>query len=85
MLMANMSFADIQPRAVTALKNSPIHELRDVAVELRGSQLLLSGGVSSFYHKQLAQEVVWAVCKNLEVELVNLIEVSAAGRSAGDE
>lgn len=64
---------DVQPRAQTALANSPIHELRDLEVEDSDGTLLIRGAVSSFYHKQLAQEVVRSVCKGIEV--VNSIHV----------
>ena len=74
MLMANVSLIDaLQPRAQTALGKSPVCELRDLRVEMRDGALVISGAVSSFYHKQLAQEVVRAVCKDCEVELINLI------------
>ena len=76
MLLTNASHPDtLQPRAQTALHNSPVCELRDLDVARRDGALVISGIVSSFYHKQLAQEVVWAVCKEYEVELVNLIRV----------
>ena len=58
---------DVQPRAQTALAGSPIYELRDLQVEQSDGILLISGSVSSFYHKQLAQEVVRSVCKGIEV------------------
>jgi hypothetical protein len=66
---------DVQPRAQTALANSPIHELRDLRVEQANGALLIRGVVSSFYHKQLAQEVVRAVCREIEIELVNTVRV----------
>lgn len=72
-LMTATSIREIQPRAQTALANSPIHELRSLQVEERGDALLISGSVSTFYHKQLAQEVVRSVCKGTEV--VNSIRV----------
>ncbi len=76
MLMANVSLVDtLQRRAQTALGNSPVGELRDLRVETRDGALMISGAVSSFYHKQLAQEVVRTVCKDCEVELSNLIRV----------
>jgi hypothetical protein len=76
MLLTNVSFVDtLQPRAQSALRNSPVCELRDLEVIRRDGALVISGIVSSFYHKQLAQEVVRAVCKDCEVELVNLIRV----------
>jgi uncharacterized NAD-dependent epimerase/dehydratase family protein len=42
-------------------------------VEQTGEALVLSGLVSSYYHKQLAQEVVRAVAEGLEV--INSIHV----------
>ncbi len=76
MLMARLSPTDVRPRAQAALENSPITELRDLQVEQQSGAIVISGNVSSFYHKQLAQEVVWALCKDLEVDLVNVIRVS---------
>ena len=64
---------DVQPRAQAALTNSPFYELRDLQVEHRNGALLISGCVSSFYHKQLAQEVVRSVCAGIEV--INSIRV----------
>jgi len=76
MRMADVSLLDtIQPRAQTALRNSPVCELRELRVERHDGALVISGTVSSYYHKQLAQEVVRAVCKDCEVELVNAIRV----------
>ncbi len=60
-------------RAQSALVSSPIQALRDVNVERNGGSLVLSGCVCSFYHKQLAQEIVRGVCH--DVELVNSIDV----------
>jgi hypothetical protein len=73
--MAEVSVGDVQPRAQSALASSPIFELRDLVVEDCGGRLLISGAVSSFYHKQLAQEVVRAVCESIDVEVVNSIRV----------
>ena len=74
--MASISATEILPRAQTALAGSPIFELRDLQVERRDKALLISGAVSSFYHKQLAQEVVRSVCKDIDV--VNAISVDQA-------
>ncbi len=60
-------------RAKTALESSPIFELRSLSIRNRGGSLLISGRVSCFYHKQLAQEAVRAVA--LDLELINDIEV----------
>ncbi len=65
----------VQPRAQAALCSSPFYELRDLHVEQRGDALLLSGNVSSFYHKQLAQEVVRSVGAGIKV--VNSVQVES--------
>jgi hypothetical protein len=71
--MGDVSAKDVQPRAQTALATSPIHELRELRIEQQNGALVIRGSVSSFYHKQLAQEVVRAVCR--EIELVNSVSV----------
>jgi len=76
--MSQVSIRDVRPRAQIALASSPIFELRDLRVDQEEATLLISGCVSSFYHKQLAQEVVRAVCKEcneLDIEVVNSIRV----------
>lgn len=77
-VMSHESVRDVQPIAQSALANSPIFELRDLHVDTENATLMISGSVSSFYHKQLAQEVVRAVCKecnDIEIDLVNSIQV----------
>ncbi len=64
---------DVEKRARTALATSPISALRDLDVERQGEQLLISGRVRSFYHKQLAQELVLAVAS--ELHIVNSVDV----------
>jgi osmotically-inducible protein OsmY len=71
--MARSSSNDVQPRAQAALANSPFYELHDLQVEDRDGTLMISGTVTSFYHKQLAQEVVRSVCK--EIAVINTIDV----------
>jgi osmotically-inducible protein OsmY len=73
--MAEVSGREVQPRAQAALANSPIYELRELQVEQTNGSLLISGTVSSFYHKQLAQEVVRAVCNYVDFEVINTIRV----------
>lgn len=72
--MPSISLKDVQPRAQMALSSSPIYELRDLQVEQREGTLLISGAVSSYYHKQLAQEVVRSVCEGIEVNNSILVE-----------
>ena len=52
---------------------SPILALRELQVQQAGQSLVISGSVDSFYHKQLAQEAIRAVCR--DVELVNSVAV----------
>lgn len=65
---------DFQKRAQKALAGSPFYALRELQVEYDGETLLLRGQVNSFYHKQLAQEVVRHAAEGVDV--VNSIEVS---------
>ena len=68
------SLADsVELRAQTALTSSPIYALQQIMVSHEGDQLLLSGRVSTYYHKQLAQEAVRAVVEHVHV--VNSITV----------
>ena len=51
--------------AKAALQESPVFALRNLSVEQVGDNLILSGTVSTFYHKQLAQEVIRSVAHGL--------------------
>jgi hypothetical protein len=78
--MAASHHDEFWPRAQAALANSPFYELRELSVEARDGSLLISGRVSTFYHKQLAQEVVRSVCR--EVEVINSICVETLEENA---
>jgi osmotically-inducible protein OsmY len=71
--MAEISLKEIGPQVESALAASPVFDLHGVRVEDHDSGILLSGKVSSFYHKQLAQEVVRLVAG--EINVVNAIDV----------
>lgn len=71
--MPVLTAKDVQPLAQRALSFSPVFALRELQVEEHGETLLISGRVSSFYHKQLAQEVVRHAAEGIEV--VNSIQV----------
>jgi hypothetical protein len=73
--MALIVMDQLQSRAQAALGNSPFYELRELQVERVDEELVISGCVSSFYHKQLAQEVVRSVCTGITV--VNSIRVKS--------
>ena len=75
--MAEIAAKDVLPRAQNALHASPFYPLRELHVEQTADTLVISGSVSSFYHKQLAQEVVRGVAEGIEV--VNSIHVRDSG------
>jgi hypothetical protein len=68
---------DVADQAQSALSNSPIHALRELHVQRDGDRLILSGCVDSFYHKQLAQEVVRIIARDMQV--VNAVDVQYNG------
>jgi hypothetical protein len=68
--------ARVAQRAQQALTDSAIRALRDLHVTEDGSSLVLSGRVTSFYQKQLAQEAVRSVCR--DIDLVNSVDVTGA-------
>lgn len=71
--MAETLLTDIADRAQEALLRSRIFDLRRLAVDQEGEAVVLRGRVSSFYHKQLAQELVRTAIDGVEV--VNAISV----------
>ena len=71
--MASVIEMDVASRAKSALAHSPIYVLREIQVETEGDMLLLQGNVDSFYHKQLAQEIVRVVADGMRV--VNSLSV----------
>lgn len=70
---------EVQPRAQAALTNSPFYELRELQVDWHQDALHLSGRVTSFYHKQLAQEVIRSICK--DTQLINSVCVEQEEKS----
>jgi len=70
-----ITIESVQSRAQAALATSPIFDLRGLRVDEVEGGLLLSGSVSSYYHKQLAQEAVRAVA--LGVPVMNSIRVAS--------
>jgi hypothetical protein len=54
--MSAASFTQV--RAVQALNQSPIPALRQLRVEESDEEVVLIGSVTSYYHKQMAQETV---------------------------
>lgn len=60
-------------KARTALASSSIYVLRKLQIECDGEGLVMRGRVDSYYHKQLAQELVKAAIDGSEV--VNALQV----------
>ena len=56
-----------------ALRESYLHALRALEVEQAGDSIVISGQVTSYYQKQMAQEIVRAVCQ--DIELQNVVDV----------
>lgn len=71
--MAQTLLSDAASLAKAALGRSQIFDLRRLIVEQDGDCVVLRGRVDSFYHKQLAQELVRASIDGTEV--VNAISV----------
>lgn len=61
----------IQARAALSLSN--IYVLRKLQIERDGEALIMRGRVDSYYHKQLAQELVKAAVDGIEV--INALQV----------
>lgn len=74
MATTQRALSEARPLAQSALADSHIFDLRDLVVEEGEDALVLRGSVSSFYHKQMAQELVRAVAGR-EVDVVNSIDV----------
>jgi hypothetical protein len=65
--MAEMLFTDIVEQARAQLKSSRIYVLRQLQVLPDGDAIVLRGNVDSYYHKQLAQELVRMTVDGAEV------------------
>ena len=66
-------------RAQQALCSSSIRALRELKVEQVNNTLVISGSVETFYHKQLAQEIVRTVSAGCD--MVNDINVQYVTKS----
>jgi hypothetical protein len=74
--MADTLSPEVRFQAQRALSSSPIFDLRGLQVDYLDGSLLLTGRVETFYHKQLAQEVVRNVADGVRV--VNDVAVEYA-------
>lgn len=71
--MAQTLLSDVASQAKAVLARSRIFDLRRLTVEQDGDCVVLRGRVDSFYHKQLAQELVRTAVDGMEV--INAIHV----------
>jgi hypothetical protein len=83
MRMAETLLSDATSQAKNVLARSRIFDLRRLCVEQDGDCLVLRGRVDSFYHKQLAQELVRSAVEGTEV--VNSISVVYGRERHSDE
>jgi BON domain len=81
--MAHTLLSDVASQAKAVLASSRIFDLRCLDVEQDGESVVLRGRVDSFYHKQLAQELVRVAVDGMEV--VNAICVDYRRERSGDE
>ncbi len=63
----------IAKAASLVLASSSVRDLRKIRVDRSDNQIELSGTVRSFYHKQLAQEVIRTVASGMQV--INRVDV----------
>jgi hypothetical protein len=81
--MAHTLLSDVACQAKAMLAKSRIFDLRCLDVEQDGECVVLRGRVASFYHKQLAQELVRVAVDGAEV--VNAISVEYQGARSDDD
>ena len=73
---------DVTARAQVALAESPIHALRELRVVRDGETIILEGWVDTFYHKQLAQELVRAIADDCACDVINMVDVRYESRAS---
>lgn len=80
--MAHTLLTDVASLAKAVLAQSRIFDLRTLDVDQDSDCVVLRGSVNSFYHKQLAQELIKNSLDGLEV--VNEIRVDYKRPSTDD-
>ncbi len=65
--MAETLYTDAASRAKLVLSRSQIYVLRSIEVDCDDEAIVLRGRVDSYYHKQLAQELVKTAVDGVEV------------------
>jgi hypothetical protein len=67
--------SQVVDQAAHALKNSPHFELRRLQLNGSDGTLVITGKVSCYYHKQLAQETIKALRGNFRLDNRVYVEV----------
>jgi len=81
--MAHTLLSDLASQARAVLGRSRIFDLRSLEVEQDDACVVLRGSVDSFYHKQLAQELLRTAIDGVEV--INEIDVDYSRLRADDD
>jgi BON domain-containing protein len=81
--MAHTLLSDFASQARAVLGRSRIFDLRGLEVEQDADCVVLRGSVDSFYHKQLAQELLKTAIDGVEV--VNEIHVDYSRERTDDD
>ena len=75
--------AEIHARNV--ISTSPIHEIRELSLEITPGELCLYGTLTSYYYKQLAQETLRRICHETKTVLKNLTNVTKKNEEKATE
>ena len=81
--MTQSLLTDVASLARAVLGNSRIFDLRALDVDQESDCVVLRGSVDSFYHKQLAQEMIKNSLEGIEV--INEIRVDYSRERADDD
>ena len=81
--MAHAFFTDVASLARLVLGRSKIFDIRALDVDQESDCLVLRGNVDSFYHKQLAQEMIKTSLEGVEV--INEIRVAYSRETADND
>jgi len=63
-------------QATTVLRLSPLPALRRLSVEESEAEVIITGRVSSYYHKQLAQEAIRSVLEGRRLHNRVTVEIN---------
>jgi hypothetical protein len=67
--------SEVEESARAALAAGPYRRLRELRVQATGQGIVVDGTVASYYHKQLAQELLRELALSMGTRVVNRVEV----------